>query len=150
MNFPHLSLSLPFFCVQHQCLQGAVCPVAAASTAYCGLCDLDPSTSSCTWVLSAHRDKPSTTYSPFRNTTHETLRRDPSANTSGSDNTYKMADTYSHTHTEKLPSEGSLCPSHEDVVYSGDANRYTFTGNLYVKIEHALTDQTSLFCLNFF
>nr|XP_040024120.1 usherin isoform X2 [Gasterosteus aculeatus aculeatus] len=117
----------PGLLIQHQCLQGAVCPVAAASTAYCGLCDLDPSTSSCTWVLSAHRDKPSTTYSPFRNTTHETLRRDPSANTSGSDNTYKMADTYSHTHTEKLPSEGSLCPSHEDVVYSGDANRYTFT-----------------------
>ncbi|XP_074481361.1 usherin [Sebastes fasciatus] len=107
----------PGLLIQHQCLQGAVCPVAAASTAYCGSCDLDPSTTACTWVLTAHPDKPSTTYSPSINTTHETL----------TDNTFKMADAYSHTDTENLQFEGILCSSHEEVVYSGDANRYTYT-----------------------
>lgn len=120
-SYTFLCLSFPSP-VQHQCLQGAVCPVAAASTAYCGSCDLDPSTTACTWVLTAHPDKPSTTYSPSINTTHETL----------TDNTYKMADAYSHTDTENLQFEGILCSSHEEVVYSGDANRYTYTGNLCV------------------
>uniref|UniRef100_A0A3B3X6F7 Usher syndrome 2A (autosomal recessive, mild) n=1 Tax=Poecilia mexicana TaxID=48701 RepID=A0A3B3X6F7_9TELE len=31
-----------------------VCPVAAAATSYCGSCDLDPSLTACTWVLTAH------------------------------------------------------------------------------------------------
>uniref|UniRef100_A0A3B5M4G7 Usher syndrome 2A (autosomal recessive, mild) n=1 Tax=Xiphophorus couchianus TaxID=32473 RepID=A0A3B5M4G7_9TELE len=33
---------------------GVVCPVAAAATSYCGSCDLDPSLTACTWVLTAH------------------------------------------------------------------------------------------------
>ncbi|TDH17235.1 hypothetical protein EPR50_G00006290 [Perca flavescens] len=113
----------PGLLIQHQCLQGTVCPVAAASTAYCGSCDLDPSTTACTWVLSAytHPDTPSTTYSPSNNTTHETLTRGLSTHTNRSDNTHKMAEAYSHTQT------GSLCSSHEEVMYSGDANRYTYT-----------------------
>ncbi|XP_059204973.1 usherin [Centropristis striata] len=117
----------PGLMIQHQCVQGAVCPVAAASTAYCGSCDLDPSTTACTWVLSAHThpDIPSTTYSPSINTTHETLTGVFSTHTNRSHNAYKMAETYSHT--ENLQFKGSLCPSHEEVVYSGDANRYTYT-----------------------
>ncbi|XP_068431767.1 usherin [Clinocottus analis] len=119
----------PGLLMKHQCLQGAVCPIALASTAYCGLCDLDPSTNACTWVLSAHKhpDKPSTTYSPSFNTTHETLTLGLSTHTNRSDNIYKMADSYSHRHTENLQFEGSLCPSHEEVVYSGDSNRCTYT-----------------------
>ncbi|XP_070842368.1 usherin [Chaetodon trifascialis] len=114
----------PGLLIQHQCLQGAVCPVAAASTAYCGSCDLDPSMTACTWVLSAHThpDAPPTIHSPSINNTMGL-----SAHTNRSDNTYKMADTYSHTHAENLQFERSLCPSHEEVVYSGDANRYTYT-----------------------
>ncbi|XP_070762485.1 usherin [Enoplosus armatus] len=114
---------------QHRCSQGAVCPVAAASTAYCGSCDLDPSMTTCTWVLSAqtHHDTPSTTYSPSIDATHETLTTGLSTHTNSSDNTYKMADAYSHRTTENLQFKGSLCPSHEEVVYSGDANRYTYT-----------------------
>lgn len=53
-----------------------------------------------------------------------------STHTNRSDSTHKMAEAYSHTQTENLPFEGSLCPSHEEVMYSGDANRYTYTGNL--------------------
>lgn len=118
------------FSLQHQCLQGVVCPISAASTAYCGACDLDPSMTTCTWVLSAHThpDTPYTTHPPFLNTTHETLTTGLSTPTNRSENTYKMADTYSYTHTENLQFEGALCPSHEEVMYSGDANRYTYTG----------------------
>lgn len=81
----------------------------------------------CTWVLSAHThpDTPSTTYSPSINTT-----TDLSTHTNRSDNTHKMTDSYSHTHIENLQHGGSLCPSHEEVVYSGDADRYTYTGKL--------------------
>nr|XP_046239587.1 usherin [Scatophagus argus] len=116
----------PGLLIQHQCLQGAVCPTAAAPTAYCGTCDLDPSMTACTWVLSAHtqHDAPSTTYSPSIDNTHEMLSAGLFTPTN---KTYKMTDAYSHTHTENLQFEGSLCPSHEEVVYSGDANRYTFT-----------------------
>ncbi|XP_030271338.1 usherin [Sparus aurata] len=119
----------PGLLIQHQCLQGVVCPISAASTAYCGACDLDPSMTTCTWVLSAHThpDTPYTTHPPFLNTTHETLTTGLSTPTNRSENTYKMADTYSYTHTENLQFEGALCPSHEEVMYSGDANRYTYT-----------------------
>ncbi|XP_070688414.1 usherin [Pempheris klunzingeri] len=119
----------PGLLIQHRCLQGAVCPAAAASTAYCGSCDLDPSMTACTWVLSVNTlpDAPSTTYSPSINTTHETLTMGLSTHANTSNNTYKMADTHSHSHTVNLQLEDSLCPSHEEVVYSGDANRYTYT-----------------------
>ncbi|KAF3832464.1 hypothetical protein F7725_026129 [Dissostichus mawsoni] len=40
-----------------------------------------------------------------------------------SHNTLKMAD-------ENLQLDGSLCASHEEVVYSGDANRYTYTDSV--------------------
>ncbi|XP_029281914.1 LOW QUALITY PROTEIN: usherin [Cottoperca gobio] len=118
----------PGLLIQHQCLRGAVCPVAAASTAFCGSCDLDPSLTACTWVLSAHNqpDTPSTTHSPSINITRETLTRGLSTH-HRSDSAYKMADAYSHTHTEKLQFDGSLCSSHEEVMYSGDAKRHTYT-----------------------
>ncbi|XP_039982949.1 usherin [Xiphias gladius] len=118
----------PGMSIQHQCLQGAVCPVAAASTAYCGSCDLDPSMTACTWVLSAHThpDTPSKIYSPSADTTRETLTVGLSTDANRSD-TYKMADINSHTHTGSMRYDGNLCLSHEEVVYSGDASRYTYT-----------------------
>ncbi|KAM7406312.1 hypothetical protein PAMP_000697 [Pampus punctatissimus] len=118
----------PGLSIQHQCMQGAVCPVAAASTAYCGSCDLDPSMTACTWVLTAdtHPDTQST-YSSSINTTHETPTTGFYIHTNRSANTYKTTNTYSHTHTGSLGYKGSLCPSHEEIVYSGDANRYTYT-----------------------
>ncbi|XP_019935888.2 usherin isoform X2 [Paralichthys olivaceus] len=118
----------PGLSIQHQCLQGSLCPVAAASTAYCGSCDLDPSVAACTWVLSAntHPDTPTTVYSPFVNFTQETLTAGPSTDTNRSDNTHKLADTYNHAHSN-VGYEESLCPSHEEVVYIGDASRYTYT-----------------------
>ncbi|XP_056269140.1 usherin isoform X3 [Pseudoliparis swirei] len=119
----------PGLLIQRRCLQGAVCPVAAASTAYCGVCDLDPAASACTWVLSAHRrpEKPSTTHAPSFSSTRETLTGGPSSRTHRSENTYNMADARSRTHAEDLRLEGSLCPSNEEVVYRGESNRYTYT-----------------------
>ncbi|KAI4829884.1 hypothetical protein KUCAC02_001544, partial [Chaenocephalus aceratus] len=104
---------------KHECMQGAVCPAAAASTAYCGSCDLDPSTTACTWLLSAHT-QPDT---PYINITHEALSQGLSTHANRSHNTFKMAD-------ENRQLDGSLCASHEEVVYSGDANRYTYTGDI--------------------
>ncbi|XP_029354432.1 usherin [Echeneis naucrates] len=115
----------PGLTIQHHCLQGTVCPAAAASTAYCGSCDLDPSMTACTWVLSAHTL--STFYLPSISATQEPLPTGLSVVTNGSDNAYKMADVYSHAHTENVHHDGSLCESHEEVVYSGDANKYTYT-----------------------
>ncbi|XP_051795531.1 usherin [Acanthochromis polyacanthus] len=117
----------PGLFIQHQCLKGDVCPIAAASTAYCGSCDLDPSTTACTWVLSAQPDTQSTTYSPFINPMQETVTTGPSTHANKSSNTYKMLDAYSHTHAENVHFKGSLCPSHEEAVYSGDASIYTYT-----------------------
>ncbi|XP_010791101.1 usherin [Notothenia coriiceps] len=113
----------PGLLVQHECMQGAICPLAAASTAYCGSCDLDPSTTACTWLLSAHTqpDTPNATDSPSINISHEALSQGLSTHANKSHNTFKMAD-------ENLQLDGSLCASHEEVVYSGDANRYTYTG----------------------
>ncbi|XP_071778073.2 usherin [Centroberyx gerrardi] len=119
----------PGLLTQPQCLQGAVCPIAAASTAYCGSCDLDPSTAACTWVLSArtHPDThtSATTYSPSMTAAHGTDTT--YLHTHSSDDAHGVADARNHTHSEKLRLEGSLCASHEEVVYSGDANRYTYT-----------------------
>uniref|UniRef100_A0A667ZN39 Usherin n=1 Tax=Myripristis murdjan TaxID=586833 RepID=A0A667ZN39_9TELE len=47
---------------------GLLTEVSAASTAYCGSCDIDPSTTACTWVLSAHKHSSATTYSPSMTT----------------------------------------------------------------------------------
>lgn len=121
---------LSFSCLQHQCLQGALCPIAAALTAYCGTCDLNPSLTTCTWVLSSHTRNVSATDSPSINTMHEIVKTGLSTRTDRSVNVYKMAEDDSHTHTEGLETEGHLCLSHEEVVYSGDANTHTFTGNL--------------------
>ncbi|KAF7657914.1 hypothetical protein LDENG_00020330, partial [Lucifuga dentata] len=118
--------STPGLLIQPQCLQGAVCPIAAASTAYCGSCDLDPSMTACTWLLSPHT-QPDTPYSPSLNSSHDTDVSDLQKNTTKNNNAYKVADTSSHTHSENLQFAGSLCPSHEEVVYSGDANRFSYT-----------------------
>ncbi|CAJ1048931.1 LOW QUALITY PROTEIN: usherin [Xyrichtys novacula] len=116
--------------LQRQCSHGAVCPVTAASTAYCGSCDLNPSMTACTWVLTAHThpDTPSyTTYSSPVNTTHETLTEGLLTYTNRSNNTYRVTDAHTSTHTGNLQPEGNLCPAHEEVVYSGDATKYTYT-----------------------
>uniref|UniRef100_A0A1A7W9R6 Usher syndrome 2A (Autosomal recessive, mild) n=3 Tax=Nothobranchiidae TaxID=405002 RepID=A0A1A7W9R6_9TELE len=114
---------------KHQCLQATVCPVAAAATAYCGSCDLDPSLTACTWILTAHKhaDTQPTTHTPFISTLQETLTTLPLTQTNRSNETYTTDDTKSHTQTENTHVEGNLCPSHEEVVYSGDASVNTFT-----------------------
>lgn len=119
--------------LQHQCLQGALCPVAAAPTAYCGACDLDPSLTACTWVLSAHThgDKFFPTDSPSINATREMGATGLSTHTNRSVNVQKMVKEYTRAPTEGVETAGDLCPSHEEVVYSGDANTYTHTGNLF-------------------
>ncbi|KAM4744035.1 usherin isoform 2-T2 [Anableps anableps] len=110
-----------------QCFQGAVCPVAAAATSYCGSCDLDPSLTACTWVLTAHPDPQSVTQPPFISTTLETLTTVLAAHTNKSKNTGKIAVRNSHTNIENMESGGNLCPSHEEVVYSGEASVHTYT-----------------------
>lgn len=111
---------LSCFLVQHRCLHGTVCPVAAAATSYCGSCDLDSSVAACTWVLSAHPvpEPPSMLH------TQEPVTTRPSTLTDPSRNTYKMADTYGNAEGD----EASLCSSHEELVYSGDASTHTYTG----------------------
>lgn len=54
-------------------------------------------------------------------------------------NVYKMVKEYTRAHTEGVETDGDLCPSHEEVVYSGDANTYTYTGNLYLSYKHKFT-----------
>ncbi|XP_015250616.1 PREDICTED: usherin-like [Cyprinodon variegatus] len=112
--------------IPHQCFQGAVCPVAAAATAYCGSCNLDPSLTACTWVLNAHPDPntSSMTQVSFISPTLETLTTLPEhANRSKT----ITSDRKNHTNTEHPEAGGNLCPSHEEVVYSGDASAHTFT-----------------------
>nr|XP_054587843.1 usherin [Nothobranchius furzeri] len=119
----------PGLSMQHQCLQPTVCPVAAAATAYCGSCDLDPSLTACTWILTSHKhvDTQPTTHTPFISTLQETLTTLPSIQTNRSNTTYTTDDTKSHTPTENTHLGGNLCPSHEEVVYSTDASVNTFT-----------------------
>lgn len=133
-----LSFHLP---LQHQCLQGALCPAAAAPTAYCGACDLDPSLTTCTWVLSArtHGSTFSPPDSPSINPMREIVATGLSTHTNRSVNGHKMVREYTRAHTEGVETAGDLCPSHEEVVYSGDADTYTHTGNLYLSSKHKLT-----------
>lgn len=117
--------------LQRQCLRGALCPVAAAPTAYCGACDLDPSLTACTWVLSARAhddDKSSATDSPSVDAMREIPATGLSTRANRSANVYKMVGEDS----EGVETGGDLCPSHEEVVYSGDANTHTYTGNLHL------------------
>lgn len=127
--------------LQHQCLQGALCPIAAAPTAYCGACDLDPSLATCTWVLSAraHDDTFPTTDSPSINAMRDIAATGLSTHPNRSVNVSKMIKVYTRAHTEDVETDGELCPSHEEVVYSGDANTYTYTGNLYLSSKHKMT-----------
>ncbi|XP_061670381.1 usherin isoform X4 [Syngnathoides biaculeatus] len=106
----------PGLSMESVCLQGALCPVSASSTAYCGSCDIEPSTTACTWVLSAHLDAASTTHTPTINGTSEALIT--------RSYTHK---NISHLRNGLLSYEGNLCASHEEAVYSGDANTYTYT-----------------------
>ncbi|XP_061735051.1 usherin isoform X2 [Nerophis ophidion] len=102
----------PDLLMKSDCVQGALCPIAAASTAYCGSCDINPSMTACTWVLSTYHDVPYATYLPEINTT--------------SDGLIKSSHFRDKTN-DMLGNKESLCSSHEEVVYSGDARRYTYT-----------------------
>ncbi|XP_061132682.1 usherin [Syngnathus typhle] len=106
----------PGLLMESECFQGALCPVSASSTAYCGSCDIDPSTTACTWVMSAHPDTPSASYSPTMDATSEAL-------ITGSPTHANI----SHLNNVISVNEPSLCMSHEEVVYSGDAQRCTYT-----------------------
>ncbi|XP_068597953.1 usherin [Brachionichthys hirsutus] len=115
--------------IQHQCLRGAVCPIAAAPTAYCGACDLDPSMTACTWVLSelTPSGTSSTMDPPSTDATHERLGTNLPAHLNRSQSAYKMTDAYSLTETENLQFKGGTCSWNEEVVYSGDAQKYSYT-----------------------
>uniref|UniRef100_A0A3B5LYR8 Usher syndrome 2A (autosomal recessive, mild) n=1 Tax=Xiphophorus couchianus TaxID=32473 RepID=A0A3B5LYR8_9TELE len=75
-------------------IPGVVCPVAAAATSYCGSCDLDPSLTACTWVLTAHPhpDTQPVAQTSFISTRLETLSTVLPAHTSISGNSNKIAD----------------------------------------------------------
>ncbi|XP_055085949.1 usherin [Periophthalmus magnuspinnatus] len=103
----------PGLIMERQCLRGAICPIVAASTAYCGSCDLDPSTSTCTWTLS--HTVPDTVM-------NNTLSH-PQFNESL--DLYKIASDYNNYDVQQF--QTGLCPSHEEVVYSGDAKQLSFT-----------------------
>ncbi|XP_030630773.1 LOW QUALITY PROTEIN: usherin [Chanos chanos] len=90
----------PGVLIQEHCRPSTVCPVSAVSRAFCGTCDFNPAESICTWVPGE-----STPTSP------------PS--------------TQTPTSTPPITTPGAagphLCPSYEELVYSGAANRYSFT-----------------------
>ncbi|KAM3624776.1 uncharacterized protein V6R79_001428 [Siganus canaliculatus] len=115
----------PGLSIQHQCLLGAVCPIAAAPTAYCGTCDLDPSSTACTWVLSAqtNHDTSSSTSPHSVITANETATIGLSSHTN---RRFDKADNLD-SHAENLQPEESMCLSHEELVFSGDANTFTYT-----------------------
>ncbi|XP_077569166.1 usherin [Stigmatopora nigra] len=106
----------PGLSIETFCLQGTVCPVSASLTAYCGSCDIDPSTTACTWVLSAHPDTPSVTSSPTIHATSQVLIPASSSH-----------NNISHLQNGNGSDEGSFCPSHEEVIYSGNARKFTYT-----------------------
>ena len=111
--------------LQEGCSPSALCPIAAASTSYCGSCDLDPSEAVCTWVRDARTPSHTSTYAalhtPTHNTAHNTLY------TTSAARSLLTADTHQNTPLAQQ-SDPALCPSHDDVVYSGGANRYSYTG----------------------
>ncbi|XP_065144388.2 usherin [Paramisgurnus dabryanus] len=86
------------------CRPSMVCPASAAMAAYCGLCDFSSALSICTWV-------------PGEADT--TQVQSPFFSDDGSTSTQTSASSGAD-HSE-------LCPSSEELVYSGAANRYSFT-----------------------
>ncbi|KAK7153113.1 hypothetical protein R3I93_011118 [Phoxinus phoxinus] len=85
--------------IPEKCRPSTVCPVSAVAGAFCGLCDFDPAQSICTWVPG----EPFPAHIPSPSATAATLEAPPTA------------------------AHSQLCPSSEELVYSGVANRYSFT-----------------------
>ncbi|XP_072320975.1 usherin [Eucyclogobius newberryi] len=102
---------------ERQCLQGAICPIVAASTAYCGSCDLDPSATTCTWALSPHSV-------PHTMNTNNTISQTEFNEDLYS---YKIANDHNNLTYDVQQFQAGLCASHEEVVYSGDAKQFSFT-----------------------
>ncbi|XP_037397596.1 usherin [Pygocentrus nattereri] len=86
--------------IQEKCRPSVLCPASSASGAYCGSCDLNPAQFICTWVP-GEPDAPSATRIPSSS---------PQAPPAPS-----------------ATAHGQLCPTPEELVYSGMANRYIFT-----------------------
>ncbi|XP_049320201.1 usherin isoform X1 [Astyanax mexicanus] len=87
--------------IQEKCRPSMLCPVSAAWGAYCGLCDFNPTQFICTWVPG---EPDPATATPTPTSLPDTQPASSAA-----------------TH------EGQLCPTAEELVYSGMANRYIFT-----------------------
>ncbi|KAL7861385.1 hypothetical protein SRHO_G00128260 [Serrasalmus rhombeus] len=85
---------------EEKCRPSVLCPASSASGAYCGSCDLNPAQFVCTWVP-GEPDAPSATRIPSSS---------PQAPPAPS-----------------ATAHGQLCPTPEELVYSGMANRYIFT-----------------------
>ncbi|CAL8351742.1 unnamed protein product [Merluccius merluccius] len=120
----------PGLFIEPRCAQAAVCPVAAASTAYCGACDLDPSLTACTWVLTTHTALNDTHARTGAHTATATATPSPLAmtvrGTETTDGPQRAEEGSGDTSPWAWSSKG-LCPSLEEVVYSGDADVYTYT-----------------------
>lgn len=52
---------------------------------------------------------------------------------------YKVVGEDTRAHSEGVETGSDQCPSHEEVVYSGDANTYTYIGNQYLSYQHKVT-----------
>ncbi|KAJ3594201.1 hypothetical protein NHX12_006532, partial [Muraenolepis orangiensis] len=102
-----------------QCARAAVCPLAAASTAYCGACDIDPALTACTWILTRARTPLDRTRAPTG----------PSPLALAQEEEEEEEESQRSGDTPAWSSVGStgLCPSLEEVVYSGEADAYTYT-----------------------
>ncbi|CAB1330700.1 unnamed protein product, partial [Coregonus sp. 'balchen'] len=101
--------------MEAQCAPRTLCSVSAASTAYCGSCSFNPSLYICTWVLATHTLH--TTHTP-----ETTLLNSPRTT-----HTLMTSHTPLTTHTPPAQSDPALCSSQEDLIYSGVANRYSYT-----------------------
>ncbi|XP_066526697.1 usherin [Hoplias malabaricus] len=82
--------------IQEKCRPSVLCPVSSASGAYCGVCDFNPSQFICTWVPA------------------------------DLDNTQTSHSSSSAIHTPHTLPHSQLCPSTEELVYSGAPNRYIY------------------------
>ncbi|XP_052001042.1 usherin [Xyrauchen texanus] len=91
--------------IPEKCRPSTVCPVSEAVGAYCGLCAFSPAQSICTWL-------PGETVSKHISSSSATAK-----------------DGYTQTAAPSAATHSQLCPSSEELVYSGVANRYSFTDN---------------------
>ncbi|KAL0969312.1 hypothetical protein UPYG_G00225390 [Umbra pygmaea] len=115
----------PGVMVEASCIPGVLCPVSAASSTYCGSCSFNPSIYICTW-LSTHT--PQTTH------TLQVTHTSQSTPLNATQTTHTLMASHiplnsNQPHTTQTPPQvdSALCSSQDKVIYSGLANRYSYT-----------------------